>query len=181
MWSYSYPFDYVHSLMMTGAFRDWPRFHGQAFENLNPGGYLELQDIDFPLKCDDGSVSAGSNIRRWSDLMMEAGRRSGFLLDTAGRAEEMMRDAGFVDIVRRRFHWPVGVWPLGRKNKEVGLYTRENFADGVETICLALFTRFLGWTQESVTEFANLVRNDFRDPSMHAYFDIWVTYGRKPN
>ncbi|KAE9567160.1 hypothetical protein CGMCC3_g16690 [Colletotrichum fructicola] len=37
-WSFSRKFDYIHSMMMTGAFRDWPNFHRQAFENLNPGG-----------------------------------------------------------------------------------------------------------------------------------------------
>lgn len=31
-WNFSYPFDYVHALMMTGAFRDWPNFYRQAFE-----------------------------------------------------------------------------------------------------------------------------------------------------
>lgn len=31
-WNFSYPFDYIHALMMTGAFRDWPNFYRQAFE-----------------------------------------------------------------------------------------------------------------------------------------------------
>jgi hypothetical protein len=31
-WTFPYRFDYIHSCMMTGAFEDWPRFHGQAFE-----------------------------------------------------------------------------------------------------------------------------------------------------
>lgn len=31
-WSFSRNFDYIHSMMMTGAFRDWPNFYRQAFE-----------------------------------------------------------------------------------------------------------------------------------------------------
>jgi hypothetical protein len=28
--------------------------------NLNPGGYLELQDIDFPILCDDDGMLAAA-------------------------------------------------------------------------------------------------------------------------
>lgn len=31
-WIFSHKFDYIHSTMMTGAFRDWSNFHRQAFE-----------------------------------------------------------------------------------------------------------------------------------------------------
>lgn len=35
-WNFSYPFDYIHCLMMTGAFRDWTTFYRQAFELVLP-------------------------------------------------------------------------------------------------------------------------------------------------
>jgi len=28
----------------------------KIFENLAPGGYFELQDPTFPMKCDDGTL-----------------------------------------------------------------------------------------------------------------------------
>jgi hypothetical protein len=31
-WTFTFKFDYIHSMMMTGAFRDWPNFYRQAFE-----------------------------------------------------------------------------------------------------------------------------------------------------
>lgn len=31
-WTFSFNFDYIHVLMMTGAFRDWPAFYRQAFQ-----------------------------------------------------------------------------------------------------------------------------------------------------
>jgi hypothetical protein len=31
-WTFNFKFDYIHSQMMTGAFRDWPAFYQQAFE-----------------------------------------------------------------------------------------------------------------------------------------------------
>ncbi len=31
-WTFSFNYDYIHVLMMTGAFRDWPNFYRQAFQ-----------------------------------------------------------------------------------------------------------------------------------------------------
>jgi len=31
-WEFAFKFDYIHVEMMTGSFRDWPRFYSQAFE-----------------------------------------------------------------------------------------------------------------------------------------------------
>ncbi|QBZ56363.1 hypothetical protein PoMZ_01269 [Pyricularia oryzae] len=179
-WNFSFKFDYIHTLMMAGAFRDWPRFLGQCYDFLERGGHVEVQDIDFPLRCDDGTMRPESAVRRWSDLMMEAGERSGFKLDECGRVADMMRAAGFVDVVRVPFCWPVNRWPRDQKLKQLGLWAQENFAEGCEAMSMALFTRFMGWTRDEVVEFSARVRSDLADTSIHAYFPIYVTYGRKP-
>ncbi|OHW92777.1 methyltransferase domain-containing protein [Colletotrichum incanum] len=179
-WSFSRKFDYVHSMMMTGAFKDWHNFHRQAFDNLNSGGWLEIQDIDFPMRCDDGTIPPDCDLGRWNELMMEAGRRSGFLLDTCGRAAEMMASIGFVDIVRIQFKWPINQWPRDVKHKTLGLWTEANFSVGLESMTLALFTRFMGWKKEEVWDFSTRVIAEWRDIRRHGYFDVYVTYGRKP-
>jgi hypothetical protein len=148
--------------------------------NLNSGGWLELQDIDFPIKCDDGSIPEDSPLRVWSDLMLEAGDRSGFKLNTCGQAAEMMRAVGFVDIHTIPFKWPINRWPKDPKHKQVGSWTEANFVVGVETMTLALFTRFMAWTKEDVVDFSASVIRDFRDVRKHGYFELFVTYGRKP-
>jgi hypothetical protein len=147
---------------------------------MEPGGYLELQDIDFPIRCDDDSLAPDSALGRWSDLLMEAGRRSGFALDTCGRAAEMMRRAGFVDVVRVPFTWPINRWPRDQRLKQLGLWAEENFAEGCEAMSMALFTRNLGWTRDEVVEFSARVRADLADVRKHAYFTLYITYGRKP-
>ncbi|EON97447.1 putative methyltransferase domain-containing protein [Phaeoacremonium minimum UCRPA7] len=119
-------------------------------------------------------------LKRWSDLMVEAGEKSGFSLTTCGQAADMMQNAGFVDIGRIPFKWPINQWPREPKWKEVGQCTEHNFHHGVETMMLALFTRFMGWTREEVVEFSNAVKQEFHDVRKHAYFDLYVTYGRKP-
>lgn len=179
-WNFSYPFDYIHALMMTGAFRDWPNFYRQAFENLNGSGWVEIQDIHFPLYCDDDTMRPDCAIKRWSDLMVEAGEKSGFNLSACGRAGDMMHEAGFADIVRIPYKWPINEWPREPKWKEVGRRTAINFREGMSAIMMALFTRFMGWTKQQVEEFSAQVDKEWQDTRVHAYFCIWVTYGRKP-
>ncbi|CAK7269792.1 hypothetical protein SEPCBS57363_003779 [Sporothrix epigloea] len=179
-WTFSYKFDYIHSMMMTGAFRNWERFYEQAFEFLNTDGWLEIQDIDFPLRCVDGSLPADSALQKWSDIMMEASAKSGFLLNTCGRAAELMREAGFVDIVRVPYKWPIGRWAKSEKMKIIGAGVRDNFLGGAETMSLALFTRFLDWSLDEVKKFSEQVRYDMCVSNYHTYFDLYVTYGRKP-
>ncbi|ROW14650.1 hypothetical protein VPNG_03213 [Cytospora leucostoma] len=178
-WNFSYPFDYIHCMMMTGAFRDWSNFYRQAYENLNPDGWLEIQDIQFPLNCDDDTMLPNGALKRWSDLMVEAGEKSGFLLTTCERAGDMMHEAGFVDIVRIPYKWPINEWPREPKWKEVGKRTAVNFRDGMSGIMMALFTRFMGWNKEQVEEFCAQVDTEWPDTRVHAYFNLWVTYGRK--
>lgn len=147
--------------------------------NLNPDGWLEIQDIQFPLYCDDDTMLPQGALKRWSDLMVEAGEKSGFLLTTCEGAGDMMHEAGFVDIVRIPYKWPINEWPREPKWKEVGKRTAVNFRDGMSGIMMALFTRFMGWSKEQVEEFSAQVDKEWQDTRVHAYFNIWVTYGRK--
>lgn len=112
--------------------------------------------------------------------MLEAGEKSGFFLNTCGKAVDMMRDAGFVDVVRIPYKWPIGPWAKGIEQKRLGLWVLENFTNGVEGMCLALFTRFLEWQKEEVEAFSNQVKADLHNRNYHTYFDMYVTYGRKP-
>ncbi|UQC75849.1 methyltransferase domain-containing protein [Colletotrichum lupini] len=150
-WSFSRKFDYVHS--------------NEVSSNLNPGGWFEIQDIDFPMRCDDETIPPDCDLGRWNELMMEAGQRSGFLLDTCGRAAEMMASVGFVDIVRIQFKWPINQWPRDVKHKTLGVWTEANFSVGLESMTLALFTRFMGWRKEEVWDFSANVIAEWRDAS----------------
>ncbi|KAF4416537.1 Secondary metabolism regulator LAE1 [Colletotrichum fructicola] len=73
-WTWSKPFDYIHSRMMNSNIGDWDEFVAQAYDNLNPGGWLELNECDIAPISDDGSLRDESAIVRSKeevDLLME--------------------------------------------------------------------------------------------------------------
>lgn len=55
-----------------------------------------------------------------------------------------MEDAGFVDVVEKKFVWPIGPWARDPRLKDMGRWGERNWADGLEGWVLALYTRVLG-------------------------------------
>lgn len=47
-WNFTRKFDYIHSQLMIGAFKDWPNFFKQSFEYVrqNVASYHLLTDLD---------------------------------------------------------------------------------------------------------------------------------------
>ncbi|PSN69466.1 S-adenosyl-L-methionine-dependent methyltransferase [Corynespora cassiicola Philippines] len=179
-WNFSRKFNFIHSQMMIGAFKDWPRYLSQCFEFLEKDGYLEIHDIDMIIRCDDGSLPTNSALVRWHNYMHDGAAKVGLPLDAIAHIPEMMKEAGFVDIVATPVKWPINTWPKDKKYKELGKWVSENFYWGAESMCLALFTRCLGWSIEEVQVFAAAFRNDLRNKKLHAYWNFWIIYGRKP-
>ena len=87
-----------------------------------PGGYLEVTDVTFPVECDDGTVTADSALRKWSDMLLDVGKKTGRDLDAAKSYKEEMEKVGYTDIGVRVDVWPMNQWPKGAKNKEIGIW-----------------------------------------------------------
>ncbi|KIW81861.1 hypothetical protein Z517_04887 [Fonsecaea pedrosoi CBS 271.37] len=171
-WTWSFRFDYIFSRMMVGSFADWPSFIGRAYENLNPGGWLELQDCIFPLATDDGSFHEGQPIYEWSSLLLEASEKLGRSLGDATRHREHMTAAGFINVTVKHFKWPSNHWPKDPRHKVVGLWTLANIGEGLEGLSMALLSRGHGWSREQVLAYLTGVRRDLQDRRIHAYWPM---------
>lgn len=51
--------------------------------------------------------------------------------------------------------------------------------ESVESYCIALFTRVLGWSIEEFHVFAAAVRRELEDRSIHLYTKFYYVYGQK--
>ncbi|KAM0231915.1 hypothetical protein ACHAPO_008213 [Fusarium lateritium] len=179
-WTYSYKFDFVFARMLTGSIGDWPKFFKQSFDSLNPGGWVECQDITFPAASDDGTLVKGSYIDQWSEFMTEAASNFGRSAVSAKSYKQQMIDAGFVNVTEVVYKWPTNRWPADPYYKELGFWCNHNIAGELSGLSLALFTKGLGWSVEEVEVFLAKVRTDMRDRRIHAWWPIHVVYGQKP-
>lgn len=171
-WAYSEKFDFIHSRMMMGALDNIPRFIDQAFANLTPGGILEMSSVTWPAKLNDGEWPKNSAHKLWMESISEALAKIGRKAECAREYKDQMIAAGFVNVVERVYIWPCNRWPKDARLKELGMWELENTEKGLEAISLGLFTRVLGWTALEVQMFILKVRAEFRDTTIHAYYEV---------
>ncbi|RSM16172.1 hypothetical protein CDV31_004635 [Fusarium ambrosium] len=185
VWDYSTKFDFIFSRFLTGSIRDWPKFFKQSLEFLNPGGKIEIMDIIYPPRSDDGTLSEDSPLYKWATLLLRTFATMGSPLDSALRYKEQLEEAGFVDVHVVQRKWPMNRWPKARIYKQIGMWANQNTMDALAAISLAVFTRpegqgGLGWTSEELEVFLIEVRKDIKDHTIHSYWPIWSVYGTKP-
>jgi len=158
---------------MVAAIKNWGRFMEQAYANLLPGGFIECQELTFPIRCMDPDVTAeNSPLVRWSNLFLEAAAKIG--LDAAGprTLSPKLRDAGFVDINLKVFKWPIGKWGKGAKYKLLGRFVYEDVMDWLPSSSLGLFTKVLGWSRDEVELFLADCRAEAKRKDRHYYGEV---------
>ncbi|EXF84018.1 TAM domain methyltransferase [Colletotrichum fioriniae PJ7] len=179
-WTYSRPFDYIHSRMMNSSIRDWREYIRNCYDNLNPGGYLELNEIDVKPLSDDGTLKPEHSIFRTVEMLQEASDLFGRPYQDPKALKSVLMETGFTGVTMQHFKWPTNPWPKEPRHKELGVWNNENLTQGWEAICMAPLTRALRWTKNEVLVLMAENRKDFCDRNIHAYFSIWSIYGRKP-
>ncbi|KAK1980417.1 TAM domain methyltransferase [Colletotrichum cereale] len=165
---------------MIGSFANWEGVLQQAYNHLEPGGYLEIQDCIWPLVCDDGTLKDDSALAEWSRLLVEACDKLGRPIDKIDTMPAKMGAIGFEDIHTERIRFPISPWPKDKKLKELGIWNQEQLLPGLEGITLGPFTRVLDWSKEEVMVLCASVRKEMKDLNIHAYWGGYVIYGRKP-
>ncbi|KAH7382964.1 S-adenosyl-L-methionine-dependent methyltransferase [Cadophora sp. MPI-SDFR-AT-0126] len=177
-WTYRQKFDFIYSRMMVGSLANVPRFFEQSFENLAPGGVLEMADITYPAKLNGGDIPEDLQLYKWSILFTEACTKAGRNANCARLYRSQMETAGFTTVVEKTLMWPTNRWPKDKKLKEIGMWALENMEYGLEALSTSLFTRVLGWEKEELNAFLVGVRREMRDTRFHTYWDIIVVMVR---
>ncbi|OHE94895.1 methyltransferase domain-containing protein [Colletotrichum orchidophilum] len=171
-WTFSNLFDYIHSRMMKGSIRDWKKFLQRCFENLSPGGYLELNDVDFFPLSDDDTIPKESKLIRAFQLCFDALEKLGSPFEEFSLFEGLLSEVGFQDIQVQRFKWPTNTWPKDKKHKDLGEWNHENLSPNLDGLLMAPLTRALDMTQAEVYITAMEARKELADRNIHAYFNV---------
>ncbi|KAH7141395.1 S-adenosyl-L-methionine-dependent methyltransferase [Dactylonectria estremocensis] len=179
-WTYSKPFDYIHSSFMTASIANWAEFLAKCFNNLEPGGYVEIQEPDLAWKSDDGSLASDSALLQCAQLLQQASEKFGRAYQDIPSLVDVMTEIGFVDVVIEKFRWPNNPWPKDKRLKELGAWVFANFSGGLEGITMAPLTRAHGWSPHAVEVFLVDVRKVLGDKNVHAFMPIYSIYGRRP-
>ncbi|KAI8650769.1 hypothetical protein NCS57_01411800 [Fusarium keratoplasticum] len=180
-WTWKTPFDFIFCRMMTGSFADPEAMANKVFNGLSAEGWYEIQDIQLPVFCDDGTLDPKTSpITKWQEGLIDASKKLGRPLGASDQYKDILERTGFQNVHETIFRWPTNSWPKDRKLKELGKWNLANFDAGLEGVSLALFTRVLSWSKEDVMALCTDVRRELRNPKVHGYWKIYVVYGQKP-
>jgi len=146
--------------------------HSHVSRNLEPGGYIELQDLNFPFLSDDGTLTPAHALFQWSGFMLEASTKAGKPINFSSQFEPLLTEAGFINVTAKTVKWPSNSWPKDKTEKTLGIWQGENLAYGIEGFSLALFTRILGWEKTEVDVFLERVKSDIKDRKIHSYLPM---------
>ncbi|KAF7547507.1 hypothetical protein G7Z17_g7670 [Cylindrodendrum hubeiense] len=179
-WLYRTPFDFIHARELEGCIGNHDQLFKQAFQRLNPGGYIELQGVTGKFMCDDGTIDKATNALLWMENLCKSAAKFGKPVDTAPHWKEKLSEAGFVDVKQEMRKLPIGMWPKDPKLKEIGKYQSVQELQVVDSYTPRLFAHELGWSAEEVQVFIAKVKKDMKDTSIHLYLPVYFVWGRKP-
>ncbi|KAF6828166.1 methyltransferase domain-containing protein [Colletotrichum musicola] len=150
--------------------------------NLNPGGYLELQESDMAPMSDDGTLTRVHAIHRFWTLINEAATRLGRPFIKVPTLKDILTEVGFEAVDVHEFKWPINAWHPHRDRDPwiLGMMNEGNLKEGIEAMAMAPLTRGGDMSRVEVTVFLTYVRKDVKNRGIQAYFPFYSVVGRKP-
>ena len=91
-------FDYIHGRGLAGSIGDWKKFYKQCYDNLKPGGWLEMHEYACSLLSDDDTLKHAKWAAEWCELLDQASSQFGKRLDVSHLHGQWLREAGFQDV-----------------------------------------------------------------------------------
>lgn len=172
-------YDFIHVRALMGAIKDWPRFFQQAFDHLEPGGQLELQELDAWIHCQPPGVTPPW-IQGWNQNLNAAFTAWGKGLNVAAKHAQWMRDAGFVNVQDQVHHVPIGPWAKDPILKELGKFHLAVVLESVDSYTLAMMTEFLGKSVEETQITIEMIKGEFKQKKYHMFGKYHFITATKP-
>jgi trans-aconitate methyltransferase len=122
-WLYSQKFDFIHGRTLVTCFISHLNVFRSAFEALQPGGWMEMQDVEFPIRCIDDTMR-GTSLERWAEALAVSTQNLGKDFQKTSLYRKYFIECGFVDVQEKRLAWPIGSWASNPKMKLLGAWCK---------------------------------------------------------
>ena len=142
--------DYIHFRTTVGCWGDMAGMIKKGFERLRPGGWMESQEPEIDVHCDEGSIPDNHAVKRWFTDMCTMAERAGRPLHVTPMIKNWYIEAGFVDVQEKVYKIPINGWPKVKKLKRMGELWHRNIADGLSGLTYALHYRVNGMQREEI-------------------------------
>ncbi|KAH7156192.1 S-adenosyl-L-methionine-dependent methyltransferase [Dactylonectria macrodidyma] len=154
-WMHGCGFDLVHLRGVAGVLLDLDAVVANAYCNIINGGWIELQEFDPLVLCDDGTMEEGDK-----DL-----RRT-------------LEHAGFkrIQVVTKQV--PISAWSSDKKLKTVGSLMKANILEALDGFAAKPLVA-LGMSVKERRDLVADVLESLDDDRVHRYINCHFCYGQK--
>jgi len=109
--------------------------------NIQTGGWIEIQEFDGRVSCDDGTVAPDAPFKRFLDLIPVALSHFGMTFNAGEALREPLEGAGFVNVTCKVLKVPIGTWPRDRRMRLIGHYCKMVLVDLITAMAAKPFKK----------------------------------------
>ncbi|KAH8658607.1 S-adenosyl-L-methionine-dependent methyltransferase [Ilyonectria robusta] len=171
-------FDFIH-IRQLGDIQDKKKLLQSAFDNLKPGGWVELTEWIAILQSPNHSLD-GTAFRRWNDLLEQGMRTFGTTLYYPNHFKPLLQETGFDHIIETRNGATSNACYPGKKLQRIGHLMTQNWLMILEPLTMPVFTQALGWTPDEVKSFLVDVRKEIPNTKYHSFMTLITFCAQKP-
>jgi SAM-dependent methyltransferase len=168
-WDFEEKFDFVHVRFLGFALPE--KALRSVYENLRPGGWLEITEWVTVLRSSDHSTE-GTAFETWNQSLQHGLRTLGSSAEFALRYPSLLRRNGFVQVTERRNWVPINAWAPGKQLQRIGSMMTDNVTTFMDGATGPVFTDGLGWTPERTQSMLEDARKQIGDTSLHSFMTL---------
>ncbi|KAF2172637.1 hypothetical protein M409DRAFT_62395 [Zasmidium cellare ATCC 36951] len=170
---------YIFSRMLFLGMTDWAAYIALLYDLLEPGGWAELQEVEFVMRDASGEVI--SQDWRWLNAMTTSLARKGLDTACASKISGWMRDAGFVNVRVGVYVWSWSKegWEEHPESAEIGRYSVDVLRREIGRMAPRLWDG-IGKSEGEVQELYGELRDGLEELGKGAHMRYYVVCGRKP-
>ncbi|EFX03220.1 hypothetical protein CMQ_3149 [Grosmannia clavigera kw1407] len=172
-------YEYVHARNLISFTGNPSKLLARCYENMKPGAWIEVSDFGADVLCDDGTMPPDWPLKQMFGKLSVAMHNLGKDIQIAPQVGQLVEEAGFVNLTRKVYKVPVGIWPANRTLRLVGMYMRQVTEDFLDAVAAKPF-RTLGMTEEEISAFMSSVLEALYDRSVHSYNCYYIWVAQKP-
>lgn len=180
-WASIGEFDYIHARLISPSVKDWQTLIQRCSDHLAPGGYLELQDLHFPIRAEDSLSFENSKLIKWSRHMIPALKSVGLDFTIAAAFSDMYRSVGLEDVQFKTFRELTGPWDKSSPEAEkLGKLGQENVTNVIPAVSESVLKKYMDWDEETYRKFVAEVIEEVWEGKYTTWLPMIACYGRKP-
>ncbi|KAK8851090.1 S-adenosyl-L-methionine-dependent methyltransferase [Apiospora arundinis] len=182
-WVHDRPFDYIHARMMTICFKDPVAMVRNIFDNLQPGGWAEYQEIGADQVAADAESeefiqSDPFSLREYMRRVIQGAANLGRDINVAPKLKDWFHAAGFVDVTVHQILGPLNAWSRDPVDHQIGSFITQDVIEVVQSA--SKFYKAYGMTDDQISQFVEGCCRHVRSTKCRSYIPWYVVYGRKP-